>query len=436
MNAFARGDMGSERRDFESARLQLARMQVSGGHALKKALETITETAANTLSVHRVGIWLFVHGRRAIRCFDLYQADRKDHSEGAILYAADFPEYFRALETQRAIAAVDAANDPNTRRLREAYLDPLGIVSMLDAPIFRGGEVVGVVCHEHVGSPRRWTREESDFAGAVADSISLQLESSALADSEQVRRALEGHLADLGKMDAVGRMAATIAHDFKNILTVVRAGCQLITRKPGLTPDVAALVQQMLDAVERGNSLTSELMTFGRHQQENTMVVDVASTVEGLVPMLQTTVGESHPIEFRQETAPGQVLIDRTQLERVVMNLVLNARDALPSGGPISIAVTENRVTDGSGEAGVYVGVEVTDRGIGMSPETRTHLFEPFFTTKPRNKGTGLGLSIVHRIVDRAGGFLHVASELGKGTSVRVYLPRVACDARTPAVAH
>ena len=419
----------TQRRDFETARLHLARMQVSGGETLKKALAVITETAAHTLHVDRVGIWLYVHGRRAIRCYDLYQVDRQEHSEGAILDAADFPEYFQALETQRAIVAVEALADPQTRRLRDAYLTPLGITSMLDAPIFRGGEVIGVVCHEHIGPPRRWSREESDFAATVADSISLKFESAARQDAEQTKRALEIHLAESQTMEAVGRLAATIAHDFKNILTVVRAGSQLIARKKEATPEIQVLAQQILEAVERGNSLTTELMTFGRNQQRKTCVLDVAAMVEAMLPALRIAVEGKHTIAFQRDSAPGLVLIDRGQLERVVLNLVLNAKDALPSGGPINLSVCETPVADG-GETGVYVAIEVADQGVGMTPETRQKIFEPFFTTKTKDKGTGLGLPIVHRIIDRAGGFLHVASELGKGTSVMVYLPRVASDAR------
>src|SRR6185295_376921 len=173
-----------------------------------------------------------------VRCFDVYQSSRREHSEGAILFADDFPEYFAALEVQRAISAVEALTDPRTKRLKDAYLDPLGITSLLDAPIFRGGQVVGVVCHENVGAPRRWTREECDFAATVADSVALKFESAARQDAERSRRALEVHLAELHKMDSIGRLAATVAHDFKNILTVVLAGAQLITKKPGVTPDI------------------------------------------------------------------------------------------------------------------------------------------------------------------------------------------------------
>jgi two-component system cell cycle sensor histidine kinase/response regulator CckA len=413
-----------ERRDFERARLNLARMQVSGGDALKTALASTTETAATTLNVERVGIWLYVQGRKAIRCFDLFQSGQREHSEGAILCADDFPEYFDALENQRAIAAVEALTDPRTKRLKDAYLDPLGITSMLDAPIFREGQVVGVVCHEHVGTPRRWTREECDFAGTVADSIALKFESAGRLDAERSRKALEAHLAEIRKMDAVGQLAASIAHDFKNILTVVLAGAQLISKKAAATPDILKLAKQILEAVDRGNLLTTELMTFGRTQQQHTRVLDVASAIERMAPMLQTAVGERFSINMRRGAA-GLVLLDRAQFERVILNLVLNARDALPQGGNIDISVGTARVAEGTDEASDYTIVDVADGGIGMDAATRERICEPFFTTKSKDKGTGLGMSIVHRIIDRAGGFLHVVSEIGKGTSVRLYLPRV-----------
>lgn len=414
-----------ERREFERARLNLARMQVSGGEALKAALATITETAAATLNVERVGIWLYIHGRKNIRCFDVYQANRREHSEGAILSADDFPEYFQALEKQRAIAAIEALTDPRTQRLKNAYLDPLGITSMLDAPIFRGGEVVGVVCHEHIGQPRRWTQSECDFATSVADSIALKFENAARLDAERSRKALEAHLAELHKVDAVGHLAATIAHDVKNLLTVILAGAQLITKKPGVTPDILRLTKQILEAVERGNSLTTELMTFGRNQQQTPRVLDASAVVEKIIPMLQTTVGERYPISF-QRTSADLVFVDRERLERVLLNLVLNARDAMPHGGPIAISVGLAVVAEGTDDVGVFTVIDVVDQGVGMSPETRAHIFEPFFTTKAKDKGTGLGLSIVHRIIERAGGFVHVASEVKKGTTVRIYLPRVA----------
>ena len=150
-------------RDFESARLRLARGSVEGGGSLAMALQSTTELAADTIRVERCGIWLFIEERRAIRCFDLFERSCRRHSEGAVLRATDFPSYFAALERLRVVQADEASLAPATRELEGAYLAPLGIGAMLDAPLFRNGRVVGVVCHEHVGAPRTWTPKEIDF---------------------------------------------------------------------------------------------------------------------------------------------------------------------------------------------------------------------------------------------------------------------------------
>src|SRR5262245_57823876 len=197
-------------REFESARLRLARLRVAGGSGLVGALRRATEESARVLETERVGIWLFVDERRAIRCYDLFERDSDAHSEGAILRAADFPAYFRTLEERRAILAEDARADPQTSELRAAYLEPLGIAAMLDVPVYRAGKVVGVLCHE-TRSLRRFTSEECDFATTVADGIARQLEEAARRDAEARADAQEHHLAELRKMEALGRLAAGIA---------------------------------------------------------------------------------------------------------------------------------------------------------------------------------------------------------------------------------
>ena len=211
------------RRAFEQARLRIARMRVEGGPGLRRVLQEQMEIAARTLGVERVGVWLFVNERRALRCFELYETASGQHSEGALLQAADFPSYFRALHERTSVPADDARADPNTAELRRAYLEPLGILSMLDAPIFRNGQVIGVVCHEETGEQREWTTEERDFASAMADGVALRIENAARLEAESRLLAHESHLAEFSKMEALGRLAAGVAHDFNNMLSVVLA---------------------------------------------------------------------------------------------------------------------------------------------------------------------------------------------------------------------
>jgi len=416
-----------DRRAYELARLRMARMRVAGGDSLAEFFAQITKVAADTLSVDRVGVWLYVEERRGLRCFHLYERAKDQHSEGVVLRAADFPTYFSALEERRDIPADRAESDPLTSELREAYLEPLGIVSMLDAPVFRDAQVIGVVCHEHRAA-RDWTHEERDFAASVADQVALRLEAAAREDAEARLRENEAHWLESHKMEALGRLAAGVAHDFRNVLSVIVGYTAELKREEKGSPRIATAAREIGAAAERGVALAKELLGFGRDEVRATRVVDVAEVVESLAGMLRAAVGSTHPVAIFAAPALGRVFVDRAQLERVVLNLVLNARDAMPGGGTIEVSVLEAAVADGAGPPGVYVVLEVADTGVGMDAATRGRIFEPFFTTKPAGKGSGIGLAVVYRIADRCGGFVHVDSEPGRGTRMRVYLPRVAAE--------
>jgi two-component system cell cycle sensor histidine kinase/response regulator CckA len=412
---------------YESARLHLARMRVEGGASLRLAFQEASRLAAETLDVERVSVWLFVEKRSAIRCFELYERTRGEHSEGSMLYRETYPTYFACLETQRAIAAEDARTHEATRDFRASYLEPLDIQSMLDAPIFQGGEVAGVVCHETVGHRRAWTPEDSAFAASVADAIALQVEAAARHDAETMLVAHEAYVFELSKMEALGRLAAGVAHDFRNILSVVLGHARLIEADGGATPRVKEQAQRICAAADRGVALTRELTAFGKEDaQEKPHAVRVPDVIEQFRDIMMQTAGR-RTLTIVPATTPGWVLISPPRLERVLLNLVTNACDAMPpSGGTITITTTEKKIAGDKGPPGAYVVIEVRDDGRGMDEETRRHMFEPFFTTKRADANSGLGLSVVYRIVEASGGFLHVDSAPGKGTTVAVYLPRVA----------
>jgi signal transduction histidine kinase len=340
-----------------------------------------------------------------------------------VLRAADFPTYFAAIEERRDLAAADAHENVLTAELADAYLAPLGIAAMLDAPIYRGGEVVGVVCHEHA-SPRDWTADERAFAVSVADTVARQMEEAARIEAETRLRASELHFVEFEKMQALGRLAAGVAHDFRNLLTVV-VGCADEIKRRSQDPRLVDAAAEILATASRGTALVKELLAFGRDERSQARVLDLAQSIESMRLMLRTAAGTTHPVTIECEEPLGRVLMDRTQLERVVLNLVMNARDAMPEGGPIAVRVRETEVVANDGDSGAYVVLEVEDHGVGMDRETQSHIFEPFFTTKPPGQGTGIGLAVVYRVVERSGGFLHVDSEPGEGTRIRVYLPRV-----------
>lgn len=430
MSSDSPSTVGEPRHLYEIARLRLARMQLHGGASLGEVLAQATELAANTLDVARVGVWLFVDERRALRCFHLYERPAGAHSEGAILHAADFPSYFRALAERRHIAAEHARSDPMTRELAPAYLEPLGIVSMLDAPLYREGHVFGVVCHEHAGPlARQWTQHERDFAASVADSVAMQFEGAARQDAEASLKSVQSYLLEHQRMEAVGRLASGIARDFDSLLQEILRHARAIAESPSAAPPQIAEARQIVAAAERGGALARELGSFGPDIRRSTRVVAVTDVVQQMAGMLEAAVGPSCTVRLTRGPAAGRVMIDATQLERVVLNLAVNARDAMPGGGTITIDVNEANVPSGGATPGVYVVLEVADGGLGMDPATMTRMFEPFFTTKTETKSGGLGLTLVSQIVHHAGGFIHVDSAPGRGTRLRVYLPRVAAEA-------
>lgn len=412
---------GPASRPADAARLELA--QLPADTPLAAVFARACELAADALAVERVGVWLFEDHRAAIRCADLYERSKGEHSAGAVLRVADFPTYFHSLHLRKSVPAEIALYDPRTAELAAAYLEPLGIRSMLDAGLFVLGELVGVLCHEQVGAAREWTTEDRDFAGSVADLIAQRIQHAGAADLRAAFRTREDRLAAVDKAEALEQLAAGVAHDFQSLLGVVLGTAELLAGRADLPADARRQATAVAEAAHRGADLARELRDFGRPERNPPAVLNPADAAAGFLPVLRAAAGSGHPVRFNRPAAVGQVLVGRSDFTRLLLNLVLNARDALPAGGPIDVCVLPVRLADGRGGGANYVLVEVTDHGVGMDADTRKRAPEPYFTTKP--KGTGLGLAVVRRVVERAGGMLRVDSAPGRGTAVRVFLPRV-----------
>jgi signal transduction histidine kinase/ActR/RegA family two-component response regulator len=243
------------------------------------------------------------------------------------------------------------------------------------------------------------------------------------------RRQLEEQLRQAQRMEAVGRLAGGVAHDFNNILTAILGyGDVLGTR---LAPDDPrrADLEQILEAASRATELTRQLLAFGRKQVLQPVAIDLNHLVEKLHGMLRRLLG-AH-VELTTSPAPelGRVRADAGQIEQVIVNLAVNARDAMPGGGKLTIETRNVELDLDSGlgvPAGPYVQLAVSDTGSGIDARIRAHIFEPFYTTKSVGKGTGLGLATVHGIVQQSGGAISVYSEPGRGSTFKIYLPRVA----------
>jgi len=394
----------------------LAKSQAAG--PLESQLRAITEAASQSMDVARTSIWIYDEQHTAIRVLDLFERPEGRHSSGTELRACDFLEYFTALEAERVIVAHDACRDPATRCFADVYLRPLNIGSLLDAPIRVSGRVVGVICHEHVGPPRTWTDEDQSAAGSMADFVSLAMEGHERRRAEASLRENQEMLQHAQKMDALGRLAGGMAHDFNNLLTVIIGYARIVSDQLVGDP-ILANVKEISAAGERARELTGQLLAVSRRQILRTESLDLNQVVGELEKMLLRLIGADLTLTSRLQASPSIVSADRGQLEQVLLNLVLNARDATPAGGTITMS-THN-------EDGVVL--SVTDTGHGIAPEVKARIFEPFFTTKPVGKGTGLGLSMVYGIVHQSGGTITVRSEPGEGATFAVRLPSAVAQA-------
>jgi two-component system, cell cycle sensor histidine kinase and response regulator CckA len=253
------------------------------------------------------------------------------------------------------------------------------------------------------------------------------------------RRRLQEQLGKSQKMEAIGRLAGGLTHDFNNLLTIISGYAQLLSESFGPDAPQQTHLQEILKAGERAAELTRQLLAFSRQQPLAPVVLDLSKVVQGVEKMLRRLIGENIDLRTVLEEKLFTVLADPAQMEQVLLNLAVNARDAMPEGGSLTIetsnvpldelyAVEHPLVTPGD-----YVLVAVTDTGVGMNAETQARIFEPFFTTKEQGKGTGLGLATVYGIVKQSGGFIWLYSEPGKGSTFKIYLPRAVGGGRPAA---
>jgi hypothetical protein len=256
-----------------------------------------------------------------------------------------------------------------------------------------------------------------------------------LANDITERRRLEEQFRQTQRMEAVGQLAGGVAHDFNNLLTVITGYCELLFQSLADRIPELRRVQEIHRAAARAAGLTRQLLTFSRKRTLEPRVLNLDTVVQGMAPMLSRVLGEHVHLNTPRAPLLGRVKADPGQIEQVVMNLAINARDAMPDGGTLTIALADveldaaPRGIEVALRSGPHVMLAVSDTGCGMDAATRVRIFEPFFTTKEVGKGTGLGLATVYGIVQQSDGAIQVESEPGRGTTFRIYLPRVASAA-------
>ncbi len=365
-------------------------------HAPEAQLRSILETAPEViLNVNRQGLISFIN--RTLPPLRVEEVLGKSCLE----YVAepDRARVLRAIEHVFASATIDefeVAGPP----------DPEGAprwISVRAGPVFEGGRVVAAtLCAADVSERRR---------------------------VEARQRELEDQLRQAQKVESIGRLAGGVAHDFNNLLTSVLGFTELALLDVPKGSEAAAHLECVLEAAERGAALTSQLLAFARKKIVKPEVVDLNAILRKMAPMMRRLVGEDVDLKLALTSGALPAKVDLGSMEQVIMNLVVNARDAVAGRGRIAL---ETRVLELAGEdgarvpelpRGAYVSLDVNDSGCGMSAEVRARVFEPFFTTKAQGEGTGLGLAMCHGLVKQAGGHIEVRSELGVGSSFRIYLP-------------
>ncbi|HET7249435.1 MAG TPA: PAS domain S-box protein [Gemmatimonadales bacterium] len=346
-------------------------------------------------------------------------------------------------ETLRFLAVNEAA----VRRYGYTRAEFLGMTLMDMRPPEEAERLREVLAQYRGGTARATGLRHQRHDGSLIDvevtfdDIEFEGRPARLAVVEDVteRHRLEGQLRQAQKMEAVGQLAGGIAHDFNNLLTAIVGYATLLERTLPADATAREEAQEIIGAARRAANLTHQLLAFSRKQVLRPSVVDVNVVIRDIERILHRVIGEHITLRTSLDPALAYVLADPSQLDQVIMNLAVNARDAMPGGGRITIETAnvplDSELAQVHPEArpGGYVLLAVSDTGTGLSPEAKAHLFEPFFTTKEVGKGTGLGLATVYGIVRQSGGFIGVDTELGRGTRFRIYLPRAASPASEPA---
>jgi len=345
------------------------------------------------------------------------------------------PTFVIDQETLRFLEVNDAA----VRQYGFSLLEFRGMTALEIRPEAERAKYSEHLGRSHDDGPHtaHWQHRKKDGKVFQVESISHELDYAGrrvrlvVAQDISERHLLEQQLRQSQKMEAVGRLAGGIAHDFNNLLMVIKGHTELLLNVLPPAEQYSRKIEQIERAADRASALTRQLLAFSRLQVLQPRVMNLNDVVDDMGGLLPRMIGEDVELVIRISQDLGAIRADASQMEQVIMNLAVNARDAMPGGGKLFIE-TANVELDSAYNArhpivrqGQYVLLAVSDTGTGMSAETQAHIFEPFFTTKAQGKGTGLGLATVYGIVKQSGGFIWVYSELEKGTSFKIYFPRV-----------
>jgi PAS domain S-box-containing protein len=341
-------------------------------------------------------------------------------------------EYVNPKFTEVTGYPLDEVKGKNPRILKSGMVPPEEFSRLWQA-LAAGGEWRGEFVNMKKNGELFWVSASTscvkDWRGEVTHYISVQEDVTDRKQAEAERRGLHEQLLQAQKMESIGRLAGGVAHDFNNLLTAIIGYSQLLMARLKAGDSGRRDIEEILKAGQRAAALTSQLLVFSRRQKVERRVVRLNDTVFNIMKMLRRIIGEDVEVRVVESERLSTVLADRAQIEQVIMNLAVNARDAMVGGGRFVIEIKDVTLDEAFcskhlwARPGRYALLAVSDTGMGMDAETLQHIFEPFFTTKEAGKGTGLGLSLVYGIVQQYEGFIHCYSEPGRGTTFKIYLP-------------
>jgi len=405
--------------------LRLAKSHGLSNGDLVQSFREILAACAQTLHVSRVGIWMYAQKKAAIRCVASYSVNRTDFVADAELLQTQFPIYFEALDTERVIAAHDAHTNPYTSEFTETYLKPLGISSMLDAPIRWEGAMIGVVCCEHTGPARNWTAEEEYFLGSITDFITLaielwkrkNIENQLNIVNEQLEQKVHERTQQLEHSnEELKRFAYAASHDLREPLRTIMGFAQLLERHIADKLDDAGreYMRYITNGTQNMSNLVTELLNYSRMTtiiDEDYVDLDCEDLIGHITAGLRRQLIESEAaINF---PAIHIVLYGiRSQILRLFQNLISNAIKFVPRGQTPQINLS-------CLDMGSYWQFAIADNGIGIAPEYSEQIFTLFkrLHTKTEYGGSGIGLALCKRIVEQHGGRIWVKSQLGQGST-------------------
>ncbi|MDJ0662004.1 MAG: PAS domain S-box protein [Crocosphaera sp.] len=400
---------------------------------IKTRVQAVTKIGAETLEVARCSVWLYDSDRNKIECIDLYELPSNNHSAGLTISVKDFPRYFQSLQQERIIAVHDVSNDPRTQELSESYLSPFNITAMLDVPIWLDGEMIGVLCHEHIETQHQWTVDEQTFAGSLGDLISLAIEAN---ERKRKEKALEKakEKAEAANQ-AKSQFLANMSHELRTPLNAILGFSQLMSRDAFISEEQKSHLEIINRSGEHLLGLINDVLDIskieaGRNtlQESNLDLLDFLQSLKNLLQIKAESKGLQLLFNIAPDV-PQYIEIDQGKLRQILLNLLGNAIK-FTKVGHVSLTVTIEPST--SNHDTVTLTFEIQDTGPGIRSEELKLLFKPFQQTETGQKlkqGTGLGLYLSQKFVQLMGGEIKVNSTVS--SDVEAHLSSIASSSGT-----